>query len=101
MTVGELLARVSSRELAEWAAYYALEPFGDARADLRAGIVASTVANTARDPKKRRQPFQPDEFMPQFRQQKQAQTVEEQQAIARQFAAAGLGRISKRKEPGL
>lgn len=25
MTVGEMLARISSRELAEWAAFYALE----------------------------------------------------------------------------
>lgn len=66
MPVGQLLARISSRELTEWQAYYRLEPFGEERADLRAGIIASTMANTARDPKKHSKPFEPREFMPQF-----------------------------------
>ena len=66
MTVGQLLASVSSRELTEWQAFFRLEPFGEDRADLRAGIIASTVANTARDPKARPKPFLPREFMPQY-----------------------------------
>lgn len=66
MPVGQLLARISSRELTEWQAFYRLEPFGEERADLRAGIIASTMANTARDPKQRRKPFEPREFMPEF-----------------------------------
>lgn len=66
MPVGQLLASVSSRELTEWQAYYSLEPFGEERADLRAGIVASTVANSVRDPKQQKQPYSPDQFMPQF-----------------------------------
>lgn len=61
-----MLARIDSRELTEWFAYAQVEPFGEARADLRAGIVASTVANTARDTKKRQEPFKPSEFMPSF-----------------------------------
>ena len=64
MTVRELLARMDSRELAEWQAYYRLEPFGQERADLRAGIVASTLANIHRDPK--RKAFAPEDFMPRF-----------------------------------
>ena len=68
-TVAELQRRMSSREFTEWAVYYELEPFGEERADLRAGIVASTVANTARDPKKRHKAFEPKEFMPQFGEQ--------------------------------
>ena len=55
---------MSSREFAEWAAFYRLEPFGEERADLRAGIVAATMANTVRDPKQRSKPFTPQEFMP-------------------------------------
>lgn len=66
MTVAELLSRISSRELSEWMAYAEVEPFGEERADLRSGIIASTVANTARDPKKRRKPYSADEFMPHF-----------------------------------
>jgi len=64
MTVGELLDRISSRELSEWMAFFGLEPFGEERADLRAGIVASTVANVNRGKGKRA--FKPQEFMPQF-----------------------------------
>lgn len=66
MPVGQLLASISSRELTEWQAFFRLEPFGEERADLRAGIIASTMANTARDPKQRPRPFEPREFMPQF-----------------------------------
>jgi len=62
--VRELQCRMSSREFAEWAAFYRLEPFGEARGDLRAGIVAATMANTVRDPKQRSRPFTPQEFMP-------------------------------------
>lgn len=66
MTVSELLNRISSRELAEWQAYDQIDPIGEARADLRAGIVASTVANVNRDPKKRTRPYKPADFMPDF-----------------------------------
>lgn len=47
-------------------AFYQLEPFGPERGDLQAAIVASTVANASRDTKKRRNPFEPSEFMPKF-----------------------------------
>jgi hypothetical protein len=46
--------------------YYEIEPWGEQRADLRAGIVASTMANTARDPKKKAKPFEASDFMPKF-----------------------------------
>lgn len=45
MTVREMLGKLDSRELTEWFLYDALDPFGQARADLRAGVIASTVAN--------------------------------------------------------
>jgi hypothetical protein len=64
---------MSSREFAEWVQYYQLEPFGEPRADLRSGIVASTVANSARDPKKKPTPFKPDDFMIQFEQKQERQ----------------------------
>ena len=69
MTVSELLRRVSSRELTEWRAYYGLEPFGEERADLRAGIVASTMANVFR--KSGTQPYKTQDFMPKFGKEKQ------------------------------
>lgn len=81
MPVGQLLASVSSRELTEWQAFFRLEPFGEDRADLRAGIIASTVANTARDPKQRKKPFLPREFMPQFGGEEEADEEAEQAAL--------------------
>ncbi len=51
--MGELLARVSSKELAEWRAYYRVEPWGEWRADLRNGITASVIANVNRGRGKR------------------------------------------------
>lgn len=47
MSVARAEREISSREFAEWFALDKLvEPFGDERADLRAGIIASTVANS-------------------------------------------------------
>jgi hypothetical protein len=64
MTVRELLTRIDSRELTEWAAFFGLEPWGTEVEDWRAGMVASIIANTNRDPKKQKKPFQPRDFMP-------------------------------------
>jgi len=46
-TLQELRAVLSYAEFQEWCLYYQIEPWGDERADLRAGIVASTIANYA------------------------------------------------------
>lgn len=45
MTVAEMLARMSSVEFSEWIAFNAIEPLGDERADLRAGIITAVLAN--------------------------------------------------------
>ena len=63
-TVRELLARVDAHELVEWMVFYGLEPWGDERADLRAGIQAATTANCHRTSKGKA--FEPDDFMPKF-----------------------------------
>jgi hypothetical protein len=82
MTVRELLAKIDSRELTEWAAYYSLEPWGAEVEDWRAGMIASTIANVNRDPKKQRKPYTPKDFMPQRDvPQKEEQTWEEQAEI--------------------
>lgn len=64
MTHEDLLNRISSRELVEWQAFGLLEPFGEHRADLRSGIIASTIANANRDAEKHPEPYKPQEFMP-------------------------------------
>lgn len=45
-------------------AYAEIEPFGEERADLRAGIVASTIANVNRGKNKRA--YKAQAFMPRF-----------------------------------
>ena len=48
--------------MAEWIALDRVDPFGEWRADLRAGIVASTLANANRG--KDTKVFAPKDFMP-------------------------------------
>ena len=60
-----MLARLPHRVWQEWQVFAALEPFGEERADLRAGIVAATIANClARG--KGKPAFKARDFMPQF-----------------------------------
>jgi len=59
----ELLQRITARELAEYEELFALDPWDESRADLRTAIVAATLANINRDPKKGK-PFRPVDFMP-------------------------------------
>lgn len=88
---------MSAREFGEWMAFYALEPFGDNRADLRIGILAALTANIARDEKRRSKPYEVDDFMPKFdRTEKEAQPWEEQLALVEMLNAA-FGGEDKRK----
>ena len=95
MTVSELLSRVSSHELTEWQAYYGLEPFGEDRADLRAGIVASTVANVFR--KSGTSPYKAQDFMPRF--EKTRQDWREQLEMVRAINAALGGKNGDDRQP--
>jgi len=49
----------------DWLWYAKREPFGEERADLRAGIIASVVANTM-GRKKGQSAFKPKDFIPRF-----------------------------------
>ena len=87
MTVGELLSRISSRELTEWMAFFSLEPWGTEVEDWRAGLIAATIANANRDPKKRRKPYEPQDFMPRYEKpQVEEQSWEEQARILEMWA---------------
>lgn len=62
---------VTWRELQELQAYAQIEPFGEEREDLRAGIIASSIVNALvminRDPRKGRPRLtSPGDFMPKF-----------------------------------
>lgn len=78
----QLLAEIDSAELAEWEAFYALEPFGQDW--LQTGMLAAVNANCHGG--NRGKPFAPEDFTPQLRQHR-AQTLEDFVAV---FMAAGI-----------
>lgn len=88
---------MSSLEFAEWMALYDLELFGDRRADLRAAIVASTVANAHRNPKKRRRAYSPEDFMPKFGRRKKRSSWQTQLQTVEMLNAAFGGRDLRKK----
>lgn len=64
-TINELRAVLSYAEFQEWCLYYRVEPWGEDRADLRAGIVSSTIANYAGKERSKAAPLaMPSDFMP-------------------------------------
>lgn len=79
MTVERMLAEISAKELTEWMAFDTVEPFGGLQDEYRTGMIASTVANTTRDEKKKKEPFTPQDFMrPEFLSE---QPVEEDEEV--------------------
>lgn len=63
--------------MAEWEAYFKLEPLGEQRADMRMARLAALLANIHRNPKKRSRVFEEKEFVFEFSPKKKKQTVEE------------------------
>jgi len=63
---------MTCREVQEWRAYNEIEPFGEERADLRAAIIARTVAAYLTGHN-----FKIADFMPDFDIKNQAQTEDE------------------------
>ena len=96
MTVRQLLENLDSRELTEWAAYDLIEPFGPWRADLRAGIVASTVANALRG--KGSRAYDPTDFLPDFS-GKPSEEMTPDQTIAAFATAFGANRQASPAKP--
>lgn len=80
-TIRELQARMDSREFSEWMAYYGIEPWGEDRADLRSGILASITANINR--KKNTKPYSPIDFMPYRQHDKKAEETEDLKSFLR------------------
>ena len=79
-------------ELAEWATFYESHPFGEFRADLRAGIVASVVAQTAGNRKAK-----PSDFMPRFEERGASASAEDRAREAASVTAAFMKASSRLK----
>lgn len=98
------LGHVSARELMEWQAYAGLYGPVDpqARADLRMAIMAALTAEIHRDPKQRKEPYKPEEFMPRWgtgagaADEDEGQTPEQMLAMVKMLNAA-LGGTDERQ----
>lgn len=79
-------------------AYYQIEPWGDARADIRNGIVAALIYNANRG--KNARPKNPDDFVIKTKEgnKKQEQTPQDQAKIGRMLQAAFGGVLKKGKK---
>jgi hypothetical protein len=65
---------MTARDIAEAMAYDRINPFGEERADYRAGVIASTVVNVN---KTCRDSFcDPSDFMPDFSKKKESKDME-------------------------
>ena len=71
--VDAMLASMPRRMLTEWLAFFRRNPFGEERADLRAGIIASAVANAFRG---KGRAARPADFMPRFGKKKKQNMAE-------------------------
>jgi len=91
MTVKTLLHEIDSHELAEWEAFDRIEPIDHAhRAELSAGILASTMCNIHRDHKST-DPYSASDFMVQWDKpyRDEVQEWEQQRArVSSQIASA-------------
>ncbi len=90
MTVAELLARISSKELTEWMVFYNMEPFGGDTQYLGHAITASTIANVNR--KKGQKAYDAEDFIPKFKKEKK-QSMDEMVGLAQMMAMSGIGKI--------
>jgi hypothetical protein len=93
----EMLERMSSAELTEWAAFHNLEPFGGDADYLGDAITASTVANVNRG--KGQKPYKVEDFMPKF--EKKEQSIDQMVQIAAIVTASLGGQDMRSDEPSI
>ncbi len=92
MTKAELLNRISCPELSERIAFASIEPFGEVRAEIRAAMIATVMANAWRG--KNQAPFKITDFMLTF-DSKPEQTMDEMKQILKSFTTAAGGTITE------
>jgi hypothetical protein len=61
-----MMRRMPAPLIAEWAAFDALEPFGEERADLRTSALLQTMVNLQRNQKRYPRPFPLEDFILRF-----------------------------------
>lgn len=61
--VSEIEHGMDHTEFLEWCEFYSIEPFGEIRDDLRAGVIASAVVNVQLSKKDRNKAKSPNDFV--------------------------------------
>jgi hypothetical protein len=89
-TVSELSAPgvLPHAEFVQWCQFYNLEPWGEHKADLRAGIIASTVANVHSLWVTGEAKYQASDFMPRDEEPEPQQQVVEERTLTDDELAA-------------
>lgn len=84
MTVKRLCKEMTEAEFQEHWADYRIEPWGELRGDLQAGVIASTIANSNRG--EDTPPFKPSDFMLDF-DAEPAEPMDEDEALTYMMGA--------------
>lgn len=93
-----MLRRININQLREWRAFAALEPFGPRRDDARAAQTSWMLAELHRDKKKRRRPFELDDFVLDHgddkpKKKRERKTWQQMRAIGAMLAAASGAKV--------
>lgn len=92
------MEKLPNKVFLEWQAYSHIDPFGNERLDLIAGIIASTTANVHRG--KNDKPFKASDFMPDWRsQEEKLQHRRAELEMQAWFQRCMNMRLEKREEP--
>lgn len=86
-TVQELSDTMDVEEFLRWAAYAAVEPFGEQRQDVRNAMLMALTANLQRPKGKAAIPV--EKFLPKFRQRRPMTMDELERALDAQYFALG------------
>jgi len=84
---------MTAQEFQDWKAFYLVEPFGNTREDLRAGVIAATIANTFK--KKSATRIKPADFFPDYKPRRQ--DWQEQLSMVELLNAAFGGKDLRKK----
>lgn len=83
----------------EWLAYWQLEPFGGARDDLRAGLVAAVAANSAFGRAKGARTYKPSDFFGNLKDddEPKAMTADAMERVAMAMTTRMGGKVLNRR----
>lgn len=98
-----MLAQLTSAQIAEWSAYYSIEPFGTRVDWMRSGLIGSILVNINR--KKGAQPVRPIDLVPRIPEAEETvkkQTPEQHKSAVMRIIdwAKSTGRLTQGKRNG-